>query len=107
MSPMPADTQRFAVPDPDQLRWRRWDEETIVYHVPSGETHLLNELSAAALESLSHRPASADELAKRLAEALDLEVDATLRDQLAQLLEQFDERGLIEPVDADAPTGPG
>jgi PqqD family protein of HPr-rel-A system len=83
------------------LRWRSWeDDEFVVYHVESGDTHLLNSVSAEALRSLEQAPADADELTGRVSQRLEIEPTDTLKSQLRQLLAEFDQLGLIEPVDA-------
>ena len=37
------------------FRWRQWDDEFVLYHDESGDTHRLNALSARALEHLGRR----------------------------------------------------
>jgi PqqD family protein of HPr-rel-A system len=81
------------------LSWRTWDDEHVVYHRESGDTHLLNAVAAAALECLAESPATADDLTGHVAAHLGLEADEPLRSRMSQLLATFDDLGLIEPVD--------
>lgn len=90
--------QRWLVPASADLRWRCWHEHTLVYHPPSGDTHLLNPLAAEVLRSLSRRAATAAELADHVAAAFDLQVDGQLLRQMEQCLAQFAELGLINPA---------
>jgi len=88
----------YHVPPDTQLDWRSWDDETIVYHRASGDCHLLNAVSAEALRSLQQSPGSVDDVTERVGEALGLPIDEALAQQMQQLLVQFDELGLIEPI---------
>lgn len=79
------------------LIWRTWDHERfVVYHVRSGDTHLLNRASALALKQLEDRSLSPAELASLLAESLDCDVDEDLRKHVEDFLVGFDQRGLAE-----------
>lgn len=86
------------------LRWRCWDDELVVYHVQSGDTHLLNPLAAEALRCLCDASATVEELAAHVARTLDVEPDDELLRQMQQCVAQFDELGLIEPADAGEAT---
>jgi PqqD family protein of HPr-rel-A system len=87
----------FVAPTVD-LKWRCWDDELVVYHVQSGDTHLLNPLAGHILQSLQLHAQSADELVASAARTFELEPDDQLTRQIQQCLEQFDEVGLIEPT---------
>ena len=79
------------------LIWRTWDQERfVVYHVPSGDTHLLSRVSALALKHLEDRRLSQAELTSLLAESLDCQVDEPLGTCVEEFLVGFDQRGLAE-----------
>jgi PqqD family protein of HPr-rel-A system len=81
------------------LLWRAWDdEESVVYHVPSGNTHVLNRVSALVLRHLEDRWLTPTELASLLARSLDRPWDEELCRCVAELLVGFDQRGLVEPA---------
>ncbi len=66
-----------------QLRLRYWDDECVLYHGASGDTHRLPELVGKLLEHLMQTPATIP----ALSEAIDLheeDVDAALN-ELARL----------------------
>jgi PqqD family protein of HPr-rel-A system len=48
---------------PSSLRWRRWSDGYIRFHVPSGDTHLADPLLAEALLRLRDGPATIRALA--------------------------------------------
>ena len=101
---------QFRVPPGADLQYRTWGEETVVYHGPSGDTHLLNPLAAEALRVLASQAAGVDDLTRRLAGHVDPANRHELAEHLAGLLANFAELGLIEPVDDDSgplanPTG--
>jgi PqqD family protein of HPr-rel-A system len=81
------------------LLWRSWgDGEFVVYHTGSGETHLLNEVSAEALRQLDASCLDARELAARVAVSLGRANGESLEPHIEDLMLQLDELGLIEPV---------
>lgn len=91
-----------------RLKWRQWDDQILVYHCESGDTHLLNVVAGKALKFLQTCAASADEVTGHVASSLGLEADAQLQAHMQELLATFDELGLIEPVDeGQRPDGEG
>lgn len=82
------------------LQWRTWDHETLIYHPPSGDTHCLNPVAAAALQAIIHQPATLAQLVTMLSHELELTDSESLTQQLGAFLMQFHELGVIEPCDA-------
>ncbi len=94
---IPPSIQWRAAPQ-DQLLWRAWDDEFLVYHVPSGDTHLLNPLAADVLRRLQQAPAREADLVGHLAGPDQADRTTALTEHVRELLRVFDESGLIEPV---------
>jgi PqqD family protein of HPr-rel-A system len=81
------------------LLWRSWDDdEYVVFHTGSGDTHLLNAVAAEALSELERRAVDEGELAQHLADCLARPLDDELKKSAAGMLREFDELGLIEPA---------
>jgi PqqD family protein of HPr-rel-A system len=78
------------------LEWRTWGDHSVVFHVPSGHTHLLDPVAATGLRCLETSPAGVEELAARMAASLDIEVDDALRSYVGKLLARFTGAGLVE-----------
>jgi PqqD family protein of HPr-rel-A system len=93
-------TVKWCVPREQELRWRHWDDQYVVYHCQSGDTHLLNELAARTLRRLETDPVEAEELACHVAAALELEADTHLHRHIRELLSRFEELGLVDRVHA-------
>lgn len=74
-----------------QLLLRYWDDECVLYHGASGDTHRLPELVGRLLERLGEAPATIPELA----EAIDLH-----EEDVAASLEEFVRLGIAEATDA-------
>ena len=55
------------------MLWQTWDDEVIVFNTASGQTHLLDALSAATLREIESRPGGINQLADRLAERFELD----------------------------------
>lgn len=96
----PADTapMKWRVPSDAEFVWRTWEGLHVVYFANSGDTHCLNDIGAEALRYLQRQSASADELCEHVARTLEKPPPDTFFSDMQQLLEQFDELGLIEPV---------
>lgn len=89
---------RWKVCGSSGLCWRAWDDEHVVFHPASGDTHLLNAFTAEVLRALEECPATGSELTQLLAPACDAGGEPSLREQIDNLLTRFHELGLIEPV---------
>jgi len=79
----------------EDLLWAEWDNEFIVYHKPSGKTHLVNALSRELIEQILTTPLSTDEIAGTLATELGIECTELHVANIAGLLKRLDELGLI------------
>lgn len=90
-------------PAGQELRWRTWDDEFLVYHTNSGDTHRLNAIGAAVLRSIGRGAVSIDTLVDRIAEELRLEPTGALRSEIVELLARLRGLGLAEPVDEPGP----
>lgn len=88
---------RWRISSGQPLRWRHWDDQWLVYHPASGDTHVLDEASAQAVRRLEASPLDADALAAAVAEAMGVEASDEVRGYIAKLLPQLDVLGLIEP----------
>ena len=86
--------------DDADLQWRIWEEQTIIYHPPSGDTHCLNPLAAAVLRRIEQQPVATQQLVQAVFQTLEMEVTSSLEQQVQMLLGQFHELGMIEPCDA-------
>jgi PqqD family protein of HPr-rel-A system len=81
------------------FQWRNWDDsETILFHTASGDTHVLSPPAAVILKELEHDSLPFEEIVKRVTISLGDAHDDSLADQVEQLLDEFDQLGLIEPV---------
>lgn len=89
---MPPPSTRWYVVDPSALAVRHWDGENehVVFHVASGDLHLLNSAAIAVLDHLTASAATLDDLSWTL--------ESPNRDALGDVLESLDRLGLINPL---------
>jgi PqqD family protein of HPr-rel-A system len=88
---------RWGVPPHVHLKWRDWDDGSLVYHHEAGQTHHLNHFAAWVLQYLTGHPSTASEIAEQVRlEAGSAEVQGI--DRIPALLERFAELGLIGPL---------
>jgi len=90
---------RWTIRQGGQLEWRSWgDDEYLVFDAASGDTHLVNLVTAELLRLLEASALDEQELCVMLAESIQVEDDARLRSSIADLLGYLDRVGLVEPV---------
>jgi PqqD family protein of HPr-rel-A system len=80
------------------LRWRRWGDEWVVFDAGAGDTHQLDPVGAVALMCFEAAPRSLADLTAEVAAELELPAGATLAGNLADLVRQFGNLGLIEAI---------
>jgi PqqD family protein of HPr-rel-A system len=74
---------------------KNWGDDYLVWSELTGQTHLLDLLSATVLRLLQQAPTAANELAERVAQTLKLESDNLLT-VVEQTLADFERLGLAE-----------
>lgn len=75
---------------------RQWGDEVVVFNYASGQTHLLDALSASVLATFEEAPRRLCDLAVRFAEDLEIDV-AQMRTRLDAIVEEFARLGLLDP----------
>lgn len=84
------------------LQIRHWDDDYLIYHPGSGDTHLLDATRYLLLRQLGLEPCAGEIIAQRLAAELQLEPDASFITEIKTLLSDLYGLGLIEKRDAEA-----
>lgn len=75
---------RWRLPEDCPIEWRRWDDEYVVHHPLSNDTHRLSETAGRLLEALQRSGClDLDAIAGRC--GVDREEAAALLDALAEL----------------------
>ena len=91
--------RNFRMSKPDRLIWRDWGEQSVVFDVLSGETHLFDVVTAAAIQFFEEGvTVDAQKLAEKMADRLELEVDAELESFLCRAIDGAIAVGLVEVV---------
>jgi PqqD family protein of HPr-rel-A system len=97
--PGPADevfTAQWRVPLGARLLRKSWGDEVVVFNTASGQTHVVDALSAAVLDALEAAPSSAGALADRFSARFGLELRACA-ERIEAVCRRFDELGLVAP----------
>ena len=92
-----AEDVRYLQSNPDECIWVDCDDAYVVYHRPSGKTHLMNEASSKLLRDLLREPQRLAEIAEALAEGPGPQSGEIL-DSLQAMLKRFEQLGLVERV---------
>lgn len=91
-------TRTWRISTDQDLTWRQWDGDYVVYNPVSGDTHILDIVTGEILRGLATGPASEEEIARRMAAFLEVEKDDALNEAALTMVEKLDELGLIEPL---------
>ena len=94
-----AHRKRWVATSDFPLIWRNLDaDEYVVYSIASGDTHLLNEVTAEVLRQLERSVVDFPELARNVANSLGTDLDQQTETYVAKLLVYLDQIGLVESV---------
>lgn len=77
-------------------RWARYSDACVIFHMPSGKTHVLNIESDRLLTEILHRPESTASIAAKLLGMAEDEVAADKFEEVRALLVQFEYLGLVD-----------
>lgn len=81
------------------LVWRSWEaDESLVYHVASGDTHLVNAMTTEVLRQLEAADRSTRDLAVLIGRSFDVPIDDELEQSVGQLLVHLERVGLVHSV---------
>jgi PqqD family protein of HPr-rel-A system len=80
------------------LHWRRWDNEWVVFDHGSGQTHLINPVSATVLMQFGIRQLSLKQLLDKVATDMSTTNDSELASAVSLAVEQLVGLGLLEPA---------
>ncbi len=90
----------------DRLVWRTisgfeilsrvWDDRAVIYHSGTNSTHLLEANAYDLFISLKESPATSTELAKKIAESNEIELDDALQNYVNKALFSLESISLLE-----------
>jgi len=81
-----------------RLHWISWDDEYVIFDEGSGDTHLLDLMTAEVLRALEQSPGAESALIERVAVRLDIDPDAALERRIREAIQKFREAGLVQPT---------
>lgn len=81
-----------------QLHWRRWNDEWTVFDVGSGQTHLMDTLTAVTLMFLEKNAMDEDELISLIAQKFLFPLDIKLSNTIKDIIERLINIDLVESV---------
>lgn len=79
------------------LLLKNWGAETVVYNPLSGETHQIDDFSATVLEQMRVDQCTEELLLNIIFNLYPSEDNSQIKQLLAQVINNFDQIGLIEP----------
>jgi PqqD family protein of HPr-rel-A system len=79
------------------LLFQDFENEVIVYNSLSGETHQMDGFSASVLEQLMRNRCTEEELLRDICSLFSLENNSGDKQLISQIINNFDQIGLIEP----------
>jgi PqqD family protein of HPr-rel-A system len=94
----PVSDLEWELAENSRLHWVCWDDEYVAFDEGSGDTHLLDLVTAEVLKVLEQSPGALPALIERVAARLDVDPDADLERRIREAIETFREAGLVEPT---------
>ncbi|CAO1653169.1 HPr-rel-A system PqqD family peptide chaperone [Parasphingorhabdus sp. NYA22] len=91
-------TQKYRAAPKDDLIWHDLDSMMLLYHRPSGITHMLADPAPAIIEVMDDAPLTAGEIAARLTALFDLETSVDAEDIVIARLDELRTLGLVSRV---------
>ena len=91
-------TQKYRAAPKDDLIWHDLDSMMLLYHRPSGITHMLADPAPAIIEVMDNAPLTAGEIAARLTALFDLETGVDAEDIVIARLDELRTLGLVSRV---------
>lgn len=91
-------TQKYRAAAKDDLIWHGLDSMTLLFHRPSGITHMLADPAPAILEVMEEHLLTAAEIVSRLTATFDVESDIDAKDIVLARLEELSGLGLVSRV---------
>ena len=91
-------TQKYRAAAQDDLIWHDLDSMTLLFHRPSGITHMLADPAPAIFEVMKDASLRAAEIATRLAATFDVDSDNEAEDIVVARLEELSALGLVSRI---------
>lgn len=88
-------TQKYRAAAQDDLVWHELDSMTLLFHRPSGITHMLADPAPAILEVMGDAPLTAADIATRLTASFDVEPESDAENIVLARLEELAGLGLV------------
>ena len=88
-------TQKYRAASKDELVWHALDRMTLLFHRPSGITHMLADPVPAILEVMTDVPLSVTEIAARLVAEFDIASDGNIENIIQARLAELLDLGLV------------
>lgn len=89
---------RWVAPEKQELHWENWGEQYAVYDARSGDTHLLEAMTARLLQRLVMCPGTVRDLTEVLCSETGECFDEYSLERITRLLRQLHDAGLVEKV---------
>jgi PqqD family protein of HPr-rel-A system len=78
---------------------RYWDDECVIYHQLTGETHLVNGIGAEIFKLISEKTATRTQLLENLDSVFELESNFDVEGFLDNLILQYQKLGLLDMME--------
>ena len=91
-------TQKYRAAARDDLIWHHLDSMTLLFHRPSGITHMLADPAPAIIEAMADAAITVEEISSRLTANFDIEPGVDAENIILARLEELRGLGLVSRV---------
>jgi len=82
------------------LDWKQWDDDVVIFHENSGNTHCLNLFAATVLKLLVAGPATTEQLARAVSTRLSIPYDPQVCSSVNAMLAELKSLGITQAAAA-------
>ncbi len=88
----------WRIPTDQEIFWRHWEGDYVVFNSLSGETHILDITDGKVLRRIMNGPATTEDIRSEIGEFLKVRNDAELACAVDKILHNLEDAGLVEAV---------
>ncbi len=86
------------IPADQEIFWRHWEGDYVIFNSLSGETHILDIASGKVLRRIMNGPSTTEDIRSEIGDFLEVRNDSELACAVDKILNSLEDAGLVEAV---------
>ena len=88
----------WRIPADQEILWRHWEGDYVIFNSLSGETHILDIVSGKVLKRIMNGPSTTEDIRSEIGDFLEVRNDSELARAVDKILNGLEDTGLVEAV---------